>query len=275
MTLSFAENVQFVWSRIAVKSIQCTESVIHASISRRNATYMPIVPFKVNNSDETVFAFLDTASSNTFCSRRLANKLGIAGKTETLNISIIADTISTESKLVQLDVSSLDGTCINMLGNFVIDKIPVKSSAVDVSMYDHLNDIKFSSLNGAEMVDLLIGQDHSKVLMPLEIRKGNMDEPFAIRSVLGGAWMTRRTHHVWGRKWCLISYQPSLRMLPLRFKQTLINYGGLKMRVWIIWLYHERNDLFRSFGMRKLDRLMDILNSWSHGRILVSFVPIM
>ena len=72
-----------------------TEGVIHASISRRNATYMPIVPVKVNNSDETVFALLDTASSNTFCSRRLANKLGIAGKTETLNISTIADTIST------------------------------------------------------------------------------------------------------------------------------------------------------------------------------------
>ena len=206
MTLSFAENVQFLWSRIAVKSIWCTFTLMNHQIpwlmwtvrmlTSPRALYMPaflaVMPhtcqsfqLKQTNSDETVFALLDTASSNTFCSRRLADKLGIAGKTETLNINTIADTISTESKLVQLDMSSLDGNCINMSGIFVIDNIPVKSPGVDVSMYDHLNDIEFSSLNGAEMVDLLIGQDHSEVLMPLEIRKGNMGEPFAIRSVLG------------------------------------------------------------------------------------------
>ena len=166
--LSFVENIQFVWSRIVVKGIRFTFTlmmpsnavinvssldgdvthIINANNSCRNATYMPIAPVEINNSDETVFAFLDTASGNAFCSRHLTEKLCIAGKRELLKISTIADIISTESKLIQLDVSSLDGNCINMSEIFVVDKISVKSSEVDVSMYGHLNDIEFSSLNG-------------------------------------------------------------------------------------------------------------------------------
>ena len=224
-----------------------TEGVIHASISRRNATYMPIVPVKVNNSDETVFALLDTASSNTFCSRRLENKLGIAGKTETLNISTIADTISTESKLVQLDVSSLDGNCINMSGIFVIDKIPVKSPEVDVSMHDHLNDIEFSSLNGAEMVDLLIGQDHSEVLMPLEIRKGNMGEPFAIRSVLG---------------WCLNGPAHTRRAgkkVVSNFISTNITHATTEVQTDVDKLWRIENEDMDNLGLSREDTFVQEL----------------
>jgi hypothetical protein len=34
-------------------------------------------------------------------------------------------------------------------------------------------------------VDILIGQDHAEALVPLDVRKGNAGEPFAVKSILG------------------------------------------------------------------------------------------
>ena len=145
------------------------------------------------NDTESVYALLDTGSSNSFCSQRLIDKLGVDGIYQKLNVSTLSDSVSKNSKLVQLDVVSKDGSQMKLSGVYVVDNIPVKSVEIDVHMFDHLNGIEFQSLSNSDTVDLLIGQDHSEALIPLEVRKGKPGEPFAIRSVLG--WCLNGSAH--------------------------------------------------------------------------------
>ena len=157
------------------------------------STFMPIVQVTVNGR-EAIYALLDTASSNTFCTSRLINQLGIKGKSETLNLSTMSNTSVKTTEMVQFDVASEDGDQIKMSGVYVVDQIPVKSAPISVSSYGHLKYLRFPPLEGTEVIDLLIGQDHSEALIPLEIRRGNQGDPFAIRSMLG--WCLNGPAHV-------------------------------------------------------------------------------
>ena len=167
-------------------------TVTSGATSANHSTYMPVVQVKVNDT-ESVYALLDTGSSNSFCSQRLIDKLGVDGIYQKLNVSTLSDSISKNSKLVQLDVVSKDGSQMKLSGVYVVDNIPVKSVEIDVHMFDHLKGIEFQSLSNSDTVDLLIGQDHSEALIPLEVRKGKPGEPLAIRSVLG--WCLNGSAH--------------------------------------------------------------------------------
>ena len=146
---------------------------------------MPIIQVRVNDT-ETVFALLDTASTSTFCTESLVDKLGIQGRSQNLILNTLSDSVHTSSKFVELTVSSMD-TCskLDMNGVYVTKHIPVKSANVDVLIYEHLAGIDFAASCDITQVDLLIGQDHSSALMPLDVRRGRLNEPFAIRSLLG------------------------------------------------------------------------------------------
>ena len=54
----------------------------------------------------------------------------------------------------------------------------------DLDQWHHLSDIVIPKVN-ADKVHLLIGQDCSYLLFPLDIRKGQPGEPFAIQTFLG------------------------------------------------------------------------------------------
>ena len=53
------------------------------------------------------------------------------------------------------------------------------ASRCDLDQWHHLSDIVIPKVN-ADQVHLLIGQDCSDLLVPLDIRKGQPGEPFAI-----------------------------------------------------------------------------------------------
>ena len=57
-------------------------------------------------------------------------------------------------------------------------------TSVALNSWPHLADLKMPTAEHNQ-VDLLIGQDHSELLVPLEVRTGKDKDPFAIRTHLG------------------------------------------------------------------------------------------
>ena len=68
-------------------------TVTSGATSANRSTYMPVVQVKVNDT-ESVYALLDTGSSNSFCSQRLIDKLGVYGIYQKLNVSTLSDSVS-------------------------------------------------------------------------------------------------------------------------------------------------------------------------------------
>ena len=147
-------------------------------------SYLPCVNVKVNG--QLVSALLDSGSSNTFCDQKLARTLGLKGRD--VNYSITTLTSSGKdicSSLVDFNVTSVDGKESLPFSNvYVIDAIPIDCPSVMNVDYAHFKGIKFANVRN---VQLLIGQDQSEALLPLEVRKGRQGEPFATRTLFGWA----------------------------------------------------------------------------------------
>ena len=178
------------------QSAGATVAASNCSTFTNKTCYMPIVKVKVNDS-EFVYAILDTASTDTFCTRALVDKLGIHGNIESIILRTLNESKPGKMESVSLSVESLDGNHLHMAGVYVVPHIPVASATIDVSMFEHLQDLRLADYSDNDNVDLLIGQDYFEALIPLEVRKGNPGEPFAFRSCLG---------------WCLNGRVPSNRV---------------------------------------------------------------
>ena len=145
--------------------------------------HMPVVAVKVNDSEEAC-ALLDSASSNSFCSRELMESLGLEGTPVTYSLSTLNSDEQVKSKSVDLLLSSLDGEeTLSIKDVYVVDKIPVLTSCPNVGDYAHFKGLQFVA--GDQPVHLLIGQDNAEALVPLDIRKGKKGEPFASKTLFG------------------------------------------------------------------------------------------
>ena len=149
----------------------------------RSNVYMPTVPVVINNTLET-FALLDTGSNASFCSRHLMNSLKLQGSNTSYQLKTLHGSNTHCSEIVEIQVLSRDGTASLKMNNvFVVDKIPVDRCSVgEVSRYPHLKDLTFEQ---ALQVDLIIGQDNSAALVPIEVRHGHVGTPFAVRTMMG------------------------------------------------------------------------------------------
>ena len=144
---------------------------------------MPTVPVVIDGTCHT-FALLDSGSSTTFCSKRLMNQLKLQGSKTTYELQTLHGSKKQCTEVVSLHMSSTDGLkCLDMNNVVVVDNIPVERSHLpDVSNYPHLKDLTFSE---ATQVDILIGQDNSAALIPLDVRRGHVKAPFAILTMMG------------------------------------------------------------------------------------------
>jgi hypothetical protein len=147
--------------------------------------FMPVVSVVVNGSNEAC-ALLDTASSGTFCTRSLVNSLGIQGKEAHYSLSTLSGkNVLTRTETVELYVASRDGTSGLLLSNvLVVDDIPGRTlSSALLSQYSHLHNLQL--VEGNKPIDILIGQDNTEALLPLEVRRGAKGEPFASLTLFG------------------------------------------------------------------------------------------
>ena len=151
--------------------------------SDKSNVSIPTVPVIINRTFQTS-ALLDTGSSTSFCTRRLMNKLKLQGANMSYQLKTLHGTNNHCSEAIHLHVSSRDGAAsLEMSNVLVVDEIPVERCSVsDVSKYPHLNNLSFIQ---ASQVDLLIGQDHSAALVPIEVRRGPVGSPFAVLTMMG------------------------------------------------------------------------------------------
>ena len=145
---------------------------------------VPVVKVVVNNCVATS-ALLDTASTNSFCTQKLVNSLGISGKDVNLSLSTLgASDQSRQTKLVNLNLKSSDGENMLSLSNvYVVDDIPARLPNAMLSHFAHLQDLPVHDVSPC--VDVLIGQDNAEALIPLQTRRGGKGEPFAVKTLLG------------------------------------------------------------------------------------------
>ena len=150
-------------------------------------TFMPTVSVVVNESYKT-HALLDSGSTNSFITSDAVKCFGLSGKTVIYRHSTV-DTLcmTTSTKVVNFILYSLDGSkSLTMSNVFVVEEIPYTYSPCrDLSMYPHLSDVPISPVYPPAKVDLLIGQDNSEALVPLQVLKGNPGDPFAVLTKFG------------------------------------------------------------------------------------------
>ena len=150
-------------------------------------TFMPTVSVVVNESYKT-HALLDSGSTNSFITSDAVKCFGLSGKTVTYRHSTV-DTLcmTTSTKVVNFILYSLDGTeSLSMSNVFVVEEVPYTySHCRDLSIYPHLSDIPISPVHPPAKVDILIGQDNSDALVPLQVLKGNPGDPFSVLTKFG------------------------------------------------------------------------------------------
>ena len=150
-------------------------------------TFMPTVSVVVNESYKT-HALLDSGSTNSFITSDAVKSLGLSSKTVIYKHSTV-DTLcmTTNTKVVNFILYSLDGTeSLSMSNVFVVEEVPYTYSPFrDLSTCPHLSDVPISPVHPPAKVDLLIGQDNSEALVPLQVLRGNPGDPFAVLTKFG------------------------------------------------------------------------------------------
>ena len=151
-------------------------------------TFMPTVSVVVNNESYKTHALLDSDSTNSFITSEAVKSLGLSSKTVIYKHSTVnTPCMTTSTKVVNFILYSLDGTeSLSMSNVFVVEEVPYTySHCRDLSIYPHLSDISISPVHPPAKVDILIGQDNSEALVPLQVVKGNPGDPFSVLTKFG------------------------------------------------------------------------------------------
>ena len=163
------------------------------------ATGLAIVPVNVRVKGKEkvvqIYAFLDPGFNTTFCIDRLIGHLGATGKNATSKITMDQDNVKSESLVVNLEVSDLQGRngielCYVFSRAYLpvaVDDIPPQS---DVDRWPYLKDINSPYIETE--VDLLTGSDVPKALEPQEVKRRDGGTPYAVRRLLG--WTLNGPH---------------------------------------------------------------------------------
>ena len=150
-------------------------------------TFMSTVSVVVNESYKT-HALLDSDSTNSFITSDAVTSLGLSSKTVIYtNSTVDTPCMTTSTKVVNFILYSLDGSkSLTMSNVFVVEEVPYTYSPCrDLSIYPHLSDIPISPVHPPAKVDILIGQDNSEALVPLQVLKGNPGDPFSVLTKFG------------------------------------------------------------------------------------------
>ena len=164
-------------------SVNVCQAKAVANFSDCSNVMLPIVKVCVNDLTDTN-ALLDSGSNSSFCTEKLVRELQLQGRPVNYSLKTLGvQQENRKSMVVDLNLRSYECDSTMQLCNvYVIPEIPVEVPSVDLQKHSHLQDL---SLHIDGQVDILIGQCHAEALIPLEVRKGNRGDPFAVRTLLG------------------------------------------------------------------------------------------
>ena len=219
-----------------------------------NRVYLPLVTVLVNGREPAV-ALLDTGSTNTFITERLASKLSLQGKYVPCRLSTLGSKLNLMTEHVTFDVSPLnDDVTFNVRNVCVIPDIPADVPAYGISLddYSHFAGLPLSPVTNAK-VDLLIGQDQPDLLVPLEICRSlnKAGQPYATRTKLGWALQGPVDENI-GSNACMTNSHIQLEQLNQRVEnlwnidnenESILSWSGEDQRVYDMWqVKTELND---------------------------------
>ncbi|VDI37577.1 Hypothetical predicted protein, partial [Mytilus galloprovincialis] len=145
-----------------------------------------------NGNSCKTFALLDDGADKTLCDERLLQKLNIASKPVTFEMSTVISSGSTiHRQEVDLQVKAIDGNDnVSLEKVWSVKKLPISArfpaKNVDIRKLPYLADIQIPSTDLTEDM-LLIGTNLPNAHIPLQVRSGIENQPYAIHSRLGWA----------------------------------------------------------------------------------------
>ena len=151
---------------------------------------VPVVVKGENGNTCRTNALLNDEADKRLCDERLINALHVASRPVTLKISTVSSYGSTiYGQEDDLHVKPVNGDDTVSLRNVWSEKRPpvsTQSAAVNVNIKNlpYLADIDVPRTDTRNVM-LLIGTDFPGSHIPLELRSGNCDQPYAIRTRLG------------------------------------------------------------------------------------------
>ena len=176
--------------RQAAQSMACGYTSGHVKVA------LPIVAVWVRGKGQDAYirthALLDPGSNRTFCSMELAEKLNITGNETMLSLETLDAVQDSKAVELALEVTGTTGKrntrrIVQLPRVFGIRRFPaLKNSRVlpsEVELWSHMKDIPIAQ--DGDRVSILIGQDVPQALVPLEVRRGEENEPYAMRTALG------------------------------------------------------------------------------------------
>lgn len=172
---------------------QCNANKINTLHSLRKVC-LPIVPVRVRGGNGetcvTTYALLDKGSDTTLCEERLLHQLKVKGEERTFSLTTVNSSSKQKRGLIaSLEVMPLNSDdVVHITEAWSVDKLCITTQGLpthdDLRKWPHLSDLTVPAIDAKE-VQLLIGTDTPEVFWTLEERRGNMKEPYAVKSILG------------------------------------------------------------------------------------------
>ena len=189
----------------------------------RRSGLLTLVTVLVNGHEPAV-ALLDTGSTDAFIADRLACGSELQGESVSYCPSTRGSDVNLTIEHVTLDVSSLnDNVTCNIRNDCVVTDIPSDVAADGSSLddYPHLTNAK---------VDILIGQDHPDLLVPLEICRSvnKAGQLYATRTELGWALQGAVDDQI-GCKACMMANDIESET------ESTLSWSGEDQRVYDMW----------------------------------------
>ena len=153
---------------------------------------IPVVVKGMNGNSFQTYALLDDGADKTQYDKRLLDSLNVSSRPVTFNIATVNSTGSTtHGQEVDLQVQGVNSNAkVNLHKVWSVKRLPISVNSAevrdDIKKLSYLKDIDVSKIATKDVM-LLIGTDSPAAHIPLEVRSGNTDQPYAIRTRLGWA----------------------------------------------------------------------------------------
>ena len=134
-----------------------------------------------SNGSQTAWALCDSACSHSWMTRKLAQDLKLEDRPICLTVNGINSQEVVNTKIVELNLSSLDGSRETYkLSPYLKDNINVDTDVIDnaslQSIYPHLAPLKAEKYSYSD-VELILGQDAFQAIRPMEYFESDMKTP--------------------------------------------------------------------------------------------------
>jgi len=133
---------------------------------------------------------LDDASTKTYINSDVAAELGLQGRLQKVNASVLNDQMETfETSPVECVIESLDGKANLKVAAFTTDRVTGNVKATDwnvcANKWPHLKGLQFHKLGSQSIVDALIGLDCADLHYSFKDVQGKLGQPVVRPTPLG------------------------------------------------------------------------------------------